>query len=413
MSNCNTNPTSGCGNNQDSTQIKITTNKLDPILVDLNAKVDGLSEALADCCSETGINLSLIKSKLSTILHNNSECCEEINSKLDISWQKLHNIAVNVVPCSSIITTTEEPVSGTTTTEEPETNTTTTTEPAENTTTTEEPISGTTTTEEPVLIANIHVENQSQLLTIGGDLAGVRVADSPGYGNPITVSGSPWPLGEYEEVTGTTDKIGTKWVYINVNGSSTPACVHITDSAGNHQFQEFGGISADFTFSGVVINSSVTVEIWVTDQACPEITTTTTTEEPPVTTTEEPIATTTTDNGCGDCLVYLNDAGEGIYEWIVSVGLPCVADQQYVFKVDWLYSPTGNAPYDSGTKNVTIEAGYDFGQIIDSSAPNSAQVVASCSINGVTPDGALYNDKGCCLENTTTEEPEITTTSSD
>ena len=81
------------------------------------------------------------------------------------------------------------------------------------------------------------------------------------------------------------------WVYVNVNGTSTPACVHIQDSAGYHQWQEFGGISADFTFSGVTINSSVRVEIWVTDQVCP---TTTTSSTSTSTSTSSTTSTTTT-----------------------------------------------------------------------------------------------------------------------
>ena len=198
---------------------------------------------------------------------------------------------------STSSTTTTATTSGTvpptsTTTSSTSTSTSTSSTKSTTTTSTSSSTTTTSTTTEVGTLAEIYVQNQSSSLTIGGDLAGVRVNEIPGYGDPITVSGSPWPLGEYDEVTGTTDKLGVgMWVYVNVNGTSTPACVHIQDSAGYHQWQEFGGISADFTFSGVTINSSVRVEIWVTDQVCP---TTTTSSTSTSTSTSSTTSTTTT-----------------------------------------------------------------------------------------------------------------------
>jgi hypothetical protein len=223
-----------------------------------------------------------------------------------------------VVPTTSTTTSTSSTTTTTTTSGPiPPTSTSTTTSSTSSTTSTtttgtSSSTTTTSTTTEVGTLAEIYVQNQSSSLTIGGDLAGVRVNEVPGYGDPITVSGSPWPLGEYDEVTGTTDKLGVgMWVYVNVNGTSTPACVHIQDSAGYHQWQEFGGISADFTFSGVTINSSVRVEIWVTDQVCPTTTTTSTTSS----------STTTTSTTLEMVEVVIDNQSEGVTVGVDEMGV--------------------------------------------------------------------------------------------
>ena len=162
---CNTNPTSGCTDNTDAVQLKITTNKLTIKLNDLEVAVDGLALAFANCCSTTGINLNLILDRLNTILTNNTICCDGINFKLDIAWGKLKDIAENVVICD-VNTTTEEPFITTTTAagfpcllegivecfeEVP----TTTEEEAVATTTAEEPGTTSTTTENLCLLEGI------------------------------------------------------------------------------------------------------------------------------------------------------------------------------------------------------------------------------------------------------------------
>lgn len=140
-----------------------------------------------------------------------------------------------------------------------------------------------------------------------------------------------------------------------------------------------------------------------------ECTTTTTSTSSSTTTTTSTSSTTTTTTtaapgpgDCGTCTVYWND-NDGSYEWITSVDLPCITDQQYVFKIDWLYRALGSSdPYDLGTTNVTVPVADNYGLLIVNGAPNTEQEVAGCAITLVTPGGILYDDNGCCLTTTTT-----------
>jgi len=108
MTNCNTNPTSGCTENKNSIQIKKTIIKLDPKLTLIESTLDEMKIALENLCTDEGANLDIIKVKLDTILANNIECCEAINEQLENIAEVLEqfDIAVTTTTTTAIPTTT-------------------------------------------------------------------------------------------------------------------------------------------------------------------------------------------------------------------------------------------------------------------------------------------------------------------
>lgn len=130
MSNCNSNPTSGCTENLLAIQLKIKKNEADPLFVDIEGVLDDILAKLVSCCSETGTNLDSMYEKLAQVLAINTECCEDINEKLELIAQELCILSENIEPCD----------------ETPGTSTTTPEQPAEGSTTS----STSTTTPEPV-----------------------------------------------------------------------------------------------------------------------------------------------------------------------------------------------------------------------------------------------------------------------
>lgn len=98
---CNTNPTSGCSENKTSVTIKIMGSKLDIQFDSLEASLEALKLALSDCCEETGTDLALISTKLSTIIENNLDCCELINGKLN----ELYDVIDAIDVCTTTTTT--------------------------------------------------------------------------------------------------------------------------------------------------------------------------------------------------------------------------------------------------------------------------------------------------------------------
>lgn len=109
MSDCNSNPTSGCTDNSTATQIKIMNGKILPLFVNLEASITALGEAMLDCCEASGEKIDDINDKLETIIENNSDCCAAILSKIGQIGQILDVIESGGVPCVSTTTTTSEP----------------------------------------------------------------------------------------------------------------------------------------------------------------------------------------------------------------------------------------------------------------------------------------------------------------
>lgn len=109
MSDCNSNPTSGCTDNSTATQIKIMNGKILPLFVNLEAAITALGEAMLDCCEASGEKIDDINDKLETIIENNSDCCTAILSKIGQIGQILDVIEAGGVPCVSTTTTTAEP----------------------------------------------------------------------------------------------------------------------------------------------------------------------------------------------------------------------------------------------------------------------------------------------------------------
>lgn len=109
MSDCNSNPTSGCTDNSTATQIKIMNGKILPLFVNLEASITALGEAMLDCCEASGEKIDDINDKLETIIENNSDCCAAILSKIGQIGQILDVIEAGGVPCVSTTTTTAEP----------------------------------------------------------------------------------------------------------------------------------------------------------------------------------------------------------------------------------------------------------------------------------------------------------------
>lgn len=133
MSNCNSNPTSGCTENLLAIQLKIKKNEVDPLFIELEETLDDILAALVACCAETGTNLDSIYDKLAQVLQINIQCCADTNAKITLIAEALCTLSENIEPCDEIPATTS------TTSEQPiDTSTTTTT-------TTEQPLSGSTT----------------------------------------------------------------------------------------------------------------------------------------------------------------------------------------------------------------------------------------------------------------------------
>lgn len=151
MSNCNSNPTSGCTENLLAIQLKIKKNEADPLFVDIEGVLDDILAKLVSCCAETGTNLDSMYEKLAQVLAINTECCEGINEKLELIAQELCILSENIEPCDetptteepSVDTSTEEEFSSTTSQEEASS---TTSEEEGSTTTSGEPATTTTTT---------------------------------------------------------------------------------------------------------------------------------------------------------------------------------------------------------------------------------------------------------------------------
>lgn len=132
---CNTNPTSGCGDASVVAEIKIQTNTIVTHLDEVKTAIENLQTQNEECCEETNGNLESIESKLDTLIANSSECCTTQTSL----FEQMISLLQQLVNCECPTTTTTStsttticapcpPCDTTTTTEGEEAETTTTTE---------------------------------------------------------------------------------------------------------------------------------------------------------------------------------------------------------------------------------------------------------------------------------------------
>ena len=106
MSNCcNTSQTPGCGDNQLSVQVLISTKQIEVQLDSLAVVLNDLQVALNALCDDEGNYLELISGVLSDIIQADSDCCNLLAGKLTTLKNTITN-SVNV--CEEFTTTTTE-----------------------------------------------------------------------------------------------------------------------------------------------------------------------------------------------------------------------------------------------------------------------------------------------------------------
>ena len=104
MSNCcNTSQTPGCGDNQLSASVLISTKAIEVQLDNLAVVLNDMKIALAGLCDDEGNYLELISGVLSDIIQADSDCCNMLAGKLTTLKNTITN---NVNICGEFTTTT-------------------------------------------------------------------------------------------------------------------------------------------------------------------------------------------------------------------------------------------------------------------------------------------------------------------